>query len=87
MSARYLAADSAGATEWTYGISRDNASATGAIVHGAMTLSDASGVGAKTWNFFNSLTRRLRCSGVQIGMAREFVQSASVGGTVLQDDA
>ena len=76
VSARYLAADSAGATEWSYGISRDNAS--GASVHATMTLSDASGVGTKTWNFATS--------GTYEGLVTEFVQSASAGGTVLQDD-
>ena len=76
VSARYLASDSAGATEWSYGITRDNASS--ASAHATMTLSDASGVGAKTWNFATS--------GNYTGLATEFVQSASVGGTVLQDD-
>ena len=82
VSARYLAADSAGATEWSYGIARDNAASSGAIVHGTMTLSDASGVGAKTWNFLNTSSY----PAWQIGLASSFVQSASAGGTVLQDD-
>ena len=82
VSARYLAADSAGATEWTYGISRDNASVSGAIVHGTMTLSDASGIGAKTWNFYNTSS----APAWKIGLASEFVQNASSGGTALQDD-
>jgi RHS repeat-associated protein len=76
VGARYLAADSAGATEWSYGISRDNASS--ASMHATMTLTDASGVGAKTWNFATS--------GTYYGLATEFVQSTSAGGTVLQDD-
>ncbi len=82
VSGRWLAADSAGATEWSYGISRDNASGSGDVVHGTMTLSDASGVGAKTWNFTNSGS-----TAWQIGLASSFVQSASSGGTVLQNDA
>ena len=82
VTARYLAADPAGATEWSYGISWDNAAASGAIVHGTMTLSDASGVGAKTWNFFNTTGS----PAWKIGLASEFVQSAAAGGTVLQDD-
>jgi hypothetical protein len=43
-----------------------------------MTLTDASGVGAKTWNSSTS--------GTYPGLTTEFVQSASVGGTVPQDD-
>ena len=47
-----------------------------------MSLSDASGVGAKTWNFSNTTAS----PAWQIGLASEFVQSAVAGGTVLQDD-
>jgi len=48
-------------------------------VQSAMTLT-ASGVGAKTWKF--------KTSGIfwQLGLVNEFIQSASVNGTVLQDD-
>jgi hypothetical protein len=77
---RYLAADSAGAVEWAYPLSWDNAS--GNTVHGSMTLVDASGVGAKTWNFINSGG----APAWQIGLVSEFVQRASAGGAVLQDD-
>jgi len=45
-----------------------------------MTLTDASGVGAKTWNFFTSGPKW------QLGLVSEFVQSTAAGGTVLQDD-
>ena len=77
---RYLAADYLGATEWSYGITWDNAA--NAVTHGTMTLADASGIGAKTWNFTNSGS-----TAWQIGLASLFVQSASQNGTVLQSDA
>src|ERR1700733_4339621 len=77
---RYLAADSLHATTWTYPITRPDAPNT-VIVHSAMTLADASGIGAKTWNFTNS------GSAWQLGLVSQFIQSASVGGTVLKNDA
>ena len=76
---RYLAADSQHATTWTYPITRPDAP-NSVIVHSAMTLADASGIGAKTWNFTNS------GSAWQLGLVSQFVQSASVGGTVLKSD-
>lgn len=81
VSARYLAPDSAHATNpmWNYGISRPDAQNSVAL-HSAMTLTDASGIGAKTWNFTTT------GSPWQIGLVSEFVQSASAGGPVLQDD-
>ena len=71
VSARYLAADSAGATEWTYGITRDNASSS--PVHSFMTLTDLGGGGAKTWNF--------NTSGSQIGLVANFQQQPTIGGS------
>jgi hypothetical protein len=81
VTGRYLAADSAGAAEWAYSITRDNASA--GTLHSTATLVDASGIGAKTWNFLGPQ------SGGNVwksGLAWEFVQRASVGGTVYTDD-
>jgi YD repeat-containing protein len=76
---RYLAADSAHATTWTYPITRPDAP-NSVTLHSAMTLADASGIGAKTWNFTNS------GSAWQLGLVSQFIQSASVGGTVLKSD-
>jgi hypothetical protein len=45
-----------------------------------MTLTDASNVGAKTWNFVTS------GSSWQLGLVSEFVQKASASGTVYTDD-
>jgi len=81
VSGRYLAAGSSGGTEWSYGISRDNASS--GTIHATMTLADASGVGAKTWNFITPGS----VPAWQIGLVSSFVQSASQGGTVLQSDS
>jgi RHS repeat-associated protein len=81
VSGRYLAAGSSGGTEWSYGISRDNASS--ATIHATMTLADASGVGAKTWNFITPGS----VPPWQIGLVSSFVQSASQGGAALQSDS
>ena len=80
VSGRYLAADSAGATEYSYGLSRDNAS--GSTIHQTFTLTDASGNGAKTWNFNapNATYPRLT------GLVSDFYQLASAGGTVYTHD-
>ena len=81
VTGRYLAADAAGAAEWGYSIARDDAS--GGTLHATATIVDASGVGAKTWNFLGPQ------SGGNVwksGLAWEFVQKASVGGTVYTDD-
>jgi hypothetical protein len=78
---RFLAPDALHATNppWSYGISRPDA-ANSVTVHSAMTLTDASGIGAKTWSF--------NTSGVawQIGLASKYTQLASVGGAILHDD-
>jgi RHS repeat-associated protein len=80
VSGRSLAADSAhSTTPWSYGISRPDAS-NSVTQHTAMSLTDASGVGAKTWKFTTT------GSAWQMGLASEFIQSASLGGLVLQDD-
>ena len=81
VSGRYLAADSAGATEWSYGIARDNAS--GGTIHATITLTDASGVGSKTWNFITPGT----ASGPwQVGLISSFNQLQAASGTVLKSD-
>jgi len=77
---RYLAADSAGATEWTYPFTHSDSGTTITTVHADTTLADPSGVGSKTWFFATS------GSGWQIGLATQFVQKASVSGTVLTRD-
>ena len=80
VSARYLAPDALHATSpmWSYGISRPDAANT-VTVHSAMTLTDASGIGAKTWSFTTS------GAAWQIGLASRFTQLASVNGAILQD--
>ena len=78
---RFLAADAAGANEWSYTITRDSASAS--TQHSTATLVDASGVGAKTWNF---LTPATTSQAWQFGLVSEFVQKASSTGTVYTDD-
>jgi RHS repeat-associated protein len=82
ITGRALAADSAHANVWTYGISRPDA-ANSVALHTAMTLVDASGIGAKTWNFFVPGGSTPAWEG---GLVSQFVQSASSGGTVLQTD-
>ena len=81
VSGRFLAADSAGATEWSYGITRDSASS--AVLHATMSLTDASGVGSKTWNF-------LTAAGTptwHLGLVGQFLQQPSVSSsTILQSD-
>ena len=71
---RNLQADSShSSTAWSYGLSRPDA-ANSVTQHTAMTLTDASGVGVKTWNFNSS------------GQVSSFVQAASAGGTVYTTD-
>jgi RHS repeat-associated protein len=77
---RYLAADSAGATEWTYPITWDNAA--NAVVHGSMTLADASGIGSKTWNFVNTAS----APAWQIGLSSEFIQKPSPSSAQIYTD-
>jgi RHS repeat-associated protein len=67
--------------QWNYTISRPDAP-NSVIVHSAMTLVDASGVGSKTWNFCTT-----NSSTCQVGLLGSFVQQASSGGTVLQQDS
>ena len=71
VSARYLAADSAGANLWTYPITRPDA--TGSVqLHSGMTLTDASGNGAKQWNFLTTGTW-------QAGLVSDFRQLDAAG--------
>jgi RHS repeat-associated protein len=78
---RYLAADSAGATEWTYPITWDNASS--GVLHAITSLTDASGNGSKTWHFTASSSAPVW----QLGLLSEFVQKPSVtSGTIFKDD-
>ncbi len=86
VSTRYLAADSAGATEWMYPITHSDSGTTISIVHADTALADASGIGAKKW-MFNSSSSTWSPSGAwQIGLASQFIQSASAGGTLITDD-
>jgi RHS repeat-associated protein len=76
---RYLAADSAGANEWTYAITRDNASS--ATLHAWTSLVDASGTGSKTWNFITS------APAWQLGLLSKLLQKPSLSSAaILQDD-
>ena len=77
---RYLAADSGGVTEWTYPFTHSDSGTTIALVHADTTLADPSGVGSKTWSFSTS------GSAWQMGLAAQFLQKTSVGGTVLTRD-
>ena len=81
---RYLAADSAGATEWSYPFSHTDSSSAIATVHSDTSLVDynASGGGAKTWTFFNSSGT----SAWEMGLASQFAQLTSVAGTVYTRD-
>ncbi len=81
---RYLAGDSAGATEWTYAITNDESLNPNPTVHANMTLADASGIGAKTWNFY---TTNSGVAAWAVGLLSSFVQQNAVGGTVLQRDS
>src|SRR6266853_936648 len=75
VATRYLAADSAGAMEWTYPITRPD-SANTVTLHTSMTLADASGNGAKTWNFYTS-----SAPAWQRGLASDFSQKATASST------
>jgi hypothetical protein len=77
---RYLAADSAGATEWTYPITHSDSGTTISGVHADTTLADPSAIGSKTWAFSTS------GSAWQIGLLTEFAQKTSVSGSTLTDD-
>jgi hypothetical protein len=81
--AGFLAADSAGATESAYIISRDDSANPNATVHANLTIHDASGIGARTWSFAISASAG---SEWQIGKLSQFAQLAAQGGTVLQRD-
>jgi RHS repeat-associated protein len=78
---RFVAPDALHATNppWSYGISRPDA-ANSVTAHSAMTLTDASGIGAKTWTFNTG------GAAWQIGLASRYTQLASVGGAILHDD-
>jgi hypothetical protein len=80
VTSRYLAADAAGAVEWgPYPFTHSDS---GGIqtVHTDTTLADASGVGAKKWTFNTS------GAAWQIGLTSQFLQLASVNGTVMTQD-
>ena len=79
---RYLAADSAGAVEWgPYPFTHSDSGGTIATVHADTTLADASGAGAKRWNFNTS------GSAWQIGLTAQFLQMSSAsGGTTMTQD-
>ena len=84
---RYLAADSAGMTEWPYTITRSDYSTlppASVTLHSDMTVVDASGVGAKTWTFST------QASGVpawKLGMSAQFNELSGAGGSVLRSSA
>jgi hypothetical protein len=75
VSARYLAADSAGANKWTYPITRPDAP-NSVQVHSGMTLTDASGNGAKAWSFWTTTTAT---NAWQAGLVSDFRQLATAG--------
>lgn len=77
ISARYLAADSAGANVWTYPITRPDAQ-NSVQVHSSMTVADASGNGAKTWNFLTTTTASYPW---QIGLVADFAQKVTATST------
>ncbi len=82
VTSRYLAADSAGANEWgPYTLVRDSVATTNQ--HGSATLTDASGVGVKLWNFVTP------GSGVPVwkqGLISEFIQKAGASGAMYSDE-
>ena len=78
---RYLAADSAGATEWTYPFTHSDDGTTIAVVHADTKIADPSGVGAKKWTFITSSS-----SAWQVGLTSGFTQLTSATGTALTDD-
>jgi RHS repeat-associated protein len=84
VNARFLAPDSAHITSppWTYGISRPDPP-NAVTVHTGMTLTDASGNGAKTWTFNTSNT----APAWQLGLISRFQQLTAANGTVIQDDS
>jgi hypothetical protein len=84
VGSRSLAAGSACSTTWNYTISRNDSSNPNPAVHANMTLVDASGVGAKTWNFITTNTSGHQAW--QVGLLSSFVQSASSSGAVMQSD-
>ena len=75
VSARYLAADSAGANVWTYPITRPDLP-NSVQVHSSMTLADASGNGAKTWSFFTATSGQ---NSWQSGLVSDFRQLTTAG--------
>jgi YD repeat-containing protein len=76
VSARYLAADSAGAVEWGPYTMTHPDGANSVAVHSSTTLTDASGNGAKTWNFLGGSS-----PGWAVGLISDFAQKASAGNT------
>ena len=70
---RYVAADSAGSVVWTYPITRPDAGNT-VTTHSGMTLTDASGNGAKKWSF---LTTQNAGASWQVGLVSDFRQLAA----------
>lgn len=83
---RYLAADSAGATEWTYPFTHSDSGSTISVVHADTTLADASGVGAKTWTFNTGSSTWSPAGAWQLGLATQFSQTTGAGGTELTRD-
>jgi hypothetical protein len=73
-------ASSQPSTTWSYSLTRPDG-ANSVTMHTAMTLTDASGVGAKTWSFSGSSNPAW-----ELGMVTGFVQSASAGGYVYSSD-
>jgi RHS repeat-associated protein len=70
---RYLAADSAGATEWSYPFTHPDA-ANSVTLHTSTTLADASGSGAKTWNF---ITPAGSPPVWELGLASDYLEKAT----------
>src|SRR6185312_7727550 len=68
--------------EWTYPITHTDSNSTIAIVHADTTLADASGVGAKTWKFFNTGG----ADAWKNGLISDFLQLSAPSGTVLTTD-
>ena len=81
VSGRFVAPDALHATNpmWSYGISRPDAG-NSVTVHSGFTLSDASGIGAKTWTFNTA------GSPWQLGLISDFKQLTAANGTALHDD-
>ena len=74
---RYVAADSAGATEWTYPLTHPDAS-NSVTLHTSTTLVDASGSGAKTWDF---ITPAGSPPVWRLGLASDYLEKATAAST------